>query len=54
MDDAVIENVRCNVRRLCDDDGVLGRAIAEERLVVRGAVHDLASGKLRPVEDATG
>jgi hypothetical protein len=42
------------VRRLRDDDGALGRAIAEGRLVVRGAVHDLASGELRPVEDATG
>jgi len=50
----VIENVRCNVRRLRDDEGALGRAIAEGRLVVRGAVHDLVSGELRPVEDATG
>jgi SulP family sulfate permease len=48
VDDAVIENVRYNVRRLCDD-GALGRAIAEGRLVVRGAVHDLNSGELRPV-----
>ncbi len=47
-------NVRCNVLRLRDDDGALGRAIAERRLVVRGAVHDLVSGELRPVEDATG
>jgi carbonic anhydrase/anti-anti-sigma regulatory factor len=53
VDDAVIENVRCNVRRLRDDDGALGRAIAEGRLVVRGAVHDLVSGELRPVEDDT-
>ena len=54
VDEAVIENVRCNVRRLRDDDGALGRAIAEGRLVVRGAVHDLVSGELRPVEDVTG
>ena len=40
--------------RMRDDDGALGRAIAEGRLVVRGAVHDLVSGELRPVEDATG
>jgi len=51
VDEAVIENVRCNLRRLHDDD-TLGRAIAEGRLVVRGAVHDLVSGKLHPVEDA--
>ena len=50
VDDAAIKNVRCNVRRLRDDDGALGRAIAEGRLVVRGAVHDLASGELRPVK----
>lgn len=53
VDEAVIENVRCNVRRLRGDDGALGRAIAEGRVVVRGAVHDLGSGELRPVEDAT-
>jgi SulP family sulfate permease len=52
-DEAAIENVRCNVRRLRDDDGALGRAIAEGRLVVHGAVHDLDSGELRPVGDAT-
>jgi carbonic anhydrase len=52
-DEAAIENVRCNVRRLRDDDGALGRAIAEGRLVVHGAVHDLVSGELRPVGDAT-
>jgi carbonic anhydrase len=51
-DEAAIENVRCNVRRLRDDDGALGRAIAEGRLVVHGAVHDLVSGELRPVGDA--
>ena len=52
VDEAVIENVRCNVRRLRDDDGALGRAIAEGRVVVRGAVHDLVSGELHPLEDA--
>jgi carbonic anhydrase len=53
VDDAAIENVRCNLRRLRDHDGALGRAIAEGRLVVRGAVHDLGSGELRPVEQVT-
>ena len=48
---AAIENVHCNMRRLRHDDDAIGRAIAEGRLVVRGAVHDLASGELRPVED---
>ena len=52
VDAAVIENVRCNVRRLRDNEGALGRAIAEGRVVVHGAVHDLVSGELRPVEDA--
>jgi carbonic anhydrase/anti-anti-sigma regulatory factor len=54
VDEAVIENVLCNVRRLRDDDGAIGQAIAEGRLVVRGAVHDLVSGELHPVGDDTG
>jgi carbonic anhydrase/anti-anti-sigma regulatory factor len=54
IDDAVVHNVLHNMRRLRHDDGPLGRAIEEGRVVVRGAVHDLASGKLRPVDDATG
>jgi carbonic anhydrase len=41
-DAAVAANVRYNVGRLERDRGPLGAAIAQGRVTVRGAVHDLA------------
>ena len=46
LDAAVAANVRHNVGRLRRDRGPLGRAIAEGRVSVRGAVHDLRTGAL--------
>lgn len=43
---AVFANVRRNLQRLVRDRGPLGRAICEGRVALRGAVHDLASGRL--------
>lgn len=43
---AVVANVRRNLQRLVRDRGPLGRAICEGRVALRGAVHDLASGRL--------
>ena len=45
-DAAVIANVRRNLQRLVRDRGPLGRAICDGRVALRGAVHDLASGRL--------
>ncbi len=50
VDDAIVENVRHGLRTLADDTGPLGRAVAAGRVRLRGAVYDLASGELRPVE----
>lgn len=46
VDDAVTANVRHNLRRLVADRGPLGTAIAAGRVTVRGAVHDLRTGRL--------
>lgn len=45
-DAAVAANVRHNVGRLHRDRGPLGAAIADGRVTVRGAVHDLTTGRL--------
>ena len=45
-DAAVIANVRRNLQRLVRDRGPLGRAICDGRVALRGAVHDLTSGRL--------
>jgi carbonic anhydrase len=45
-DTAVTANVRHNLRRLANDRGPLGEAIAAGRVTLRGAVHDLRSGEL--------
>jgi carbonic anhydrase len=48
-------NVARTMATLRADDGPAGRAAADGRLAIRGAVHDVASGELTPVElDATG
>jgi carbonic anhydrase len=46
VDAAVGANVRHNVGRLHRDRGALGAAIASGRVMVRGAVHDLRTGRL--------
>lgn len=46
LDAAVAANVAHNLRRLRRNRGPLGNAIAEGRAVLRGAVHDLATGRL--------
>ena len=45
-DAAVVANVRRNLQRLVRDRGPLGRAICDGRVALRGAVHDLNSGRL--------
>mgnify|MGYP001787552734 CR=1 FL=1 len=50
LDAAVAGNVRHNVRRLQRDRGPLGRSIATGRVQIRGAVHDLATGRLTELE----
>lgn len=45
-DQAVMANVRRNLQRLVRDRGPLGRAICDGTVALRGAVHDLASGRL--------
>lgn len=52
-DAAVAANVRHNVARLARDPGPLGRAVAEGRVALRGAVHDLATGRLIDVSAPT-
>lgn len=49
LDDAVAANVRRNLRRLMRDRGPLGTAIAERRVALRGAVHDLRTGELTEI-----
>lgn len=46
VDAAVAANVRHNVGRLHRDRGALGAAITAGRVTVRGAVHDLRTGRL--------
>jgi carbonic anhydrase len=46
VDTAVAANVRHNVGRLHRDRGALGAAIAAGSVTVRGAVHDLRTGRL--------
>jgi len=53
IDSAVASNVRYNVQRLRRDRGPLGRAIAEGRVAIRGAVHDLRTGLLVDLETET-
>ena len=55
LDAAVAANVAHNLRRLRGNRGPLGRALADGRAVLRGAVHDLASGRLVEIteEDPT-
>jgi carbonic anhydrase len=50
-DAAVAANVRHNVARLARDRGPLGRAIANGSVTVRGAVHDLRTGRLLDATD---
>lgn len=52
-DAAVAANVRHNIVRLERDHGPLGRAVAEGRVALRGAVHDLATGRLIDVSVPT-
>ncbi len=49
-DAAVAANVRQNLTRLLRDRGPLGHAIRAGRAELRGAVHDLATGRLLDVE----
>lgn len=42
-------NVRQTIDRLASHQGPVGRAAAEGRLELRGAMHDLTTGRLEPV-----
>lgn len=53
VDAAIAANVRQNLRRLARDRGPLGTAVAELRVTLRGAVHDLRTGDLVPVTEPT-
>lgn len=53
VDAAVAANVRHNVARLERDRGPLGAAISSGRVTVRGAVHDLTTGRLIEFDPAT-
>ena len=46
LDTAVTANVRHNLWRLANDRGPLGAAVADGRVELRGAVHDLRTGEL--------
>jgi carbonic anhydrase len=50
IDSAVVANVRHNVRRLRNDRGPLGRAISSGRVAIRGAVHDVRTGRLTDLD----
>jgi carbonic anhydrase len=50
VDAAVAANVRHNVARLRRDRGHLGAAVRAGDVIVRGAVHDLATGELVDVD----
>jgi carbonic anhydrase len=50
VDEAIVENVRHGLRTIADDPGPLGRAVRAGRVRLQGAVYDLVSGELRPVE----
>lgn len=49
VDEAVTANVAAAVDALVDHDGAVGRGARSGNVVVRGVVHDLATGELRPV-----
>lgn len=51
IDAAVTANVRHNMRRLRRDRGPLGTGIADGRVALRGAVHDLRTGSLIELDD---
>jgi carbonic anhydrase len=46
VDDAVTANVRHNLTRIRRDRGPLGSAVTTGRVALKGAVHDLRSGRL--------
>lgn len=50
-DEVVVANVRLNMRRLANDRGPIGKAIADSRVELRGAVHDLRTNRLVDVTD---
>ncbi|MEQ8718764.1 MAG: carbonic anhydrase [Acidimicrobiales bacterium] len=49
VDEAVSANVAATVAALADHDGAVGRGARSGAVVIRGVVHDLATGELRPV-----
>jgi carbonic anhydrase len=49
VDEAVSANVAAAVAALTDHDGAVGRGSRRGAVVIRGVVHDLATGELRPV-----
>lgn len=50
-DEVVVANVRLNMRRLSNDPGPIGKAIADGAVELRGAVHDLRTNRLVDVTD---
>jgi carbonic anhydrase len=49
VDELAILNVAGTMADLAAHDGPIAQAIAEGRLEIRGALHDLVTGQLRPV-----
>lgn len=54
VDEAIAANVHHNMIRLRRDHGALGIAVAEGRVAIRGAIHDITDGRLHVVEDVDG
>jgi carbonic anhydrase len=52
VDDLATLNVAGTMADLALHDGPIARAVAEGRLEIRGAMHDLVTGQLRPVAAA--
>lgn len=47
---ATVENVRFNAKRLQTTSSILSQAIADKKLMVVGAVYDIATGKVNSVD----
>lgn len=47
---ATVENVRFNAKRLQTSSSILSQAVADKKLMVVGAVYDIATGKVKMVD----
>ncbi len=49
VDELAVRNVANTVAQLAEHDGPVGRGVAAGRVEIRGAIHDLTTGRLEPV-----